>query len=269
MNYSRNIKISVVMATYNPKEKNIISAINSILTQTYNNIELIIVDDGSSFDVKEMLKEQFVNDNRIFYYRVKSNQGLAYALNYGINKSTGQYIARMDDDDIAEKERFGKQIELLNSDTKMGVCFTDGIRINDKDEKIGKIKFQGSSKNIINRLLIRGNCFIHSSAMIKKEALDKLGVYNEKILYAQDYELWIRLAENYTIGIVKDYLIRWRDVGGKKKIEKEALQTGYCYYARYYYLLRHRNSIKAKIIFLLGDIYSIFQVYFRKLTQFR
>ena len=111
-------KVSVLMPVYNTKEEYLREAIESILNQTFTDFEFIIINDGSTNNAEEVIKSY--KDSRIKYYR-QENHGLIYTLNYGLSLCNGEYIARMDSDDISLPFRFEKQIEVLDKNPNIGI----------------------------------------------------------------------------------------------------------------------------------------------------
>lgn len=265
----KRIIISVVMSTYNPEKKYLEQSLKSILGQSYSEFEIILVDDGSTIDIPLLIRECGINDNRINYYKLEKNMGLTFALNYGIRKSKGKYIARMDDDDLSMQDRLKKQVSYLEDNEECVVCFSGMEVINKNSDVIRTVIHKIKQKSLINRLLIRGNCFTHSSAIIKKEAFVSVNGYDEKLYYSQDYDLWMRLIQIGEIGYIQEPLVQWRDIGNEKSLEKEALQTAYCFYTKYLYLLNNKEKTSAKFIFVIEQLYSIYQVLYKKMRQFK
>lgn len=199
--------VSVIMSAFN-NEKHIEKAVNSILEQTYKNFEFIIIDDGSTDSTKEILKDFSRQDSRIKLICRKNNFGqksFVRNLNYGLQIAKGRYIARMDADDISENRRFEKQIDFFLKHPETFLLATMA-RVIDKD---GKTLFTRKirSKNL-NIDLVSRNLLVHSSIMFLN---DKKTRYREKILYSQDYDLYLRLiAENKKISCLRVPLVKFR-----------------------------------------------------------
>ena len=169
--------------------KNLPRAINSILTQTYEDFEFLIMDDASVDNSLEIINTFAKKDRRIKVYKNDSNIGLTKSLNKLISFSTRDYVARQDSDDYSEKNRFATQLKVL---TKGGFdACTSRAKIIGTNRKIPNLSFY-----IPNKLNIRyKNPFIHGSLLIKKETLHELGNYNENFYYAQDYKLFSDLID--------------------------------------------------------------------------
>ena len=188
------------MSVYN-NEETISSSVNSILSQTYENFEFLIVDDCSTDLTYEKLKKLQKNDKRIKLYKNSENIGLTASLNYLISKSNFEYIARQDGDDISVKERFETQIYYLDT-KKYDFCITRA-RIKGTKKNIPRFSIYLPSKAVIKYK----NPFIHGTLMIKKNTLLNLGSYNESFYYAQDYKLfWELLNKNVKFKYVKNVL---------------------------------------------------------------
>ena len=208
-------KISVIMSVYND-EKNIANAVESILSQTYENFELLILDDFSTDGTLSILDSYRKQDSRINLHKNKKNLGLTKSLNILIKKCKGQIIARQDSDDVSYKERFHLQRDYLLE--------------NDLDACTTLAKVKNSNKGIPNisqylnpKLVIKyKNPFIHGSLMMYTEVLKKIGMYDENFYYAQDFKLIKDLIANtYKIKIMKKVLYELNMVENISQIYKE------------------------------------------------
>jgi glycosyltransferase involved in cell wall biosynthesis len=198
----KNPTISCIMSVYN-RTPQLENSIQSILDQTYTNFEFLIIDDGSSEDVLEVLDKYKKIDNRIKILKNNKNIGLTKSLNILINESTGRYIARQDADDISDKKRFEKQLKFLKKNNYVG-CTTlaRGLQSN----KILRLK---SSLLPIKILLKFKNPFIHGTLMLSRKVIQDIGLYNEYFYFAQDYKLFTDLAtKGYRIKIIKKVLYK-------------------------------------------------------------
>lgn len=220
---NNNPKISVIMASHNG-EKFIKEAIDSVLGQTYADFEFLIVDDGSTDLTAVVLNEYKERDQRIKIITNSQCFGLTKSLNIALKQSLGEYIARMDDDDISLKNRFALQNEFLNKNPQVALCGTMGIVINAIGEEIGQKDLALSYPEVLARLLFN-NQFIHSSLMMRKKVLDTEGFYSERFKKAQDYELVLRLARKYQVVNLPERLIKWRklatSISHKNKEQKK------------------------------------------------
>ncbi|MBP4141513.1 glycosyltransferase family 2 protein [Flavobacterium sp. P4023] len=182
--------ISVGIPIYNA-ESYLKLAIDSVLQQTYNDFELLLVNDGSTDKSLEIMKSY--NDPRIKIINDGVNKGLIYRLNEMVQLSKGTYFVRMDADDVMFPDRIAKQLELLKSNPKIDIVYSDAVSI-DKDNRILGYK---ESKMVRDKNDVLNGVFpIHPSVMIKKEVLLK-NPYKEGFIQMEDMELWYRLVEKY------------------------------------------------------------------------
>lgn len=207
-NPNNNPKISVVMASHNG-EKFIKEAIDSILGQTFSDFEFLIIDDGSTDLTAVILQEYSQKDQRIKIFTNKECLGLTKGLNILIKQAKGEYIARMDDDDISFKNRFEKQMDFMQKNSDVVLAGSFAFLINEKSEIIGEKKLAVTSEQIKKQLLFN-NQIIHSSWFAKKDILIKEGLYNEQFKKAQDYEFVLRLATKYKIANLPENLLKYR-----------------------------------------------------------
>ncbi|AOR24750.1 glycosyltransferase family 2 protein [Clostridium taeniosporum] len=188
-----NPKISVIMSVYN-NEKYLSQSIESILNQTYKNFEFIITNDFSKDNSLKIIKKYSELDNRIIIVNNKKNIGLTKSLNNMINICKGEYIARMDSDDIALHNRFEEQINILNKDNTIDIIFSDTILIDENNNKLCSSWRPKTVEKILKYLKL--NNFIPHPTVIVKGSLLKEYRYNEEYWTGQDKELWIRLNKD-------------------------------------------------------------------------
>ncbi|NIT04311.1 glycosyltransferase [Candidatus Saccharibacteria bacterium] len=201
----RNPKVSVVMATYNAREY-LREAIESVLNQTFKDFEFVIIDDGSTDDTREIIKSY--EDPRIRLYK-KDHRGLIASLNEGIKLSRGEYVARMDADDISHPRRFELQIKFLDSHPDYAMVGTT-TEITDTEGRTFKISAEPlSHEDILRGLLVR-NVFAHGSMMARREVLLEFDGYSPEALHAEDYDLWARIIRLYKGANLPQALFRWR-----------------------------------------------------------
>lgn len=182
-----NKLISVIMSVFN-NEKDVNDAVESILNQTYNNFEFLIMDDASEDDTLSILKN--FKDKRIKLFHNEQNIGLTKSLNVLISKSKGHFIARQDADDLSLKTRFEDQINVLQN--KSVKACTTRAKIKNSKKIVPKWSFY-----IPQNVAIKyKNPFIHGTLMIDKETLEKIGKYDERFKYAQDFKLFTDLINS-------------------------------------------------------------------------
>lgn len=195
-----NKMISILMSVLNDQE-NIDNAITSILKQTYENFEFLIIDDYSSDYTYEKLISHQKKDDRIKIFRNEKNLGLTKSLNFLLFKSRGEFIARQDSDDISFVDRLSKQYALVKKQNLAG-CTTRAIIKN--SSRITPNRSLYLPKKIVMKIK---NPFVHGSLFLRKDELLNVGGYDENFYYAQDYKLMSDLImNNKKISILKEPL---------------------------------------------------------------
>lgn len=184
-------KISVVMSVYNG-EKTVKKAVQSILDGSFRNLEFIIINDGSDDGTRDILEQAVAADDRIRLFNFTQNKGLIYALNFGIGKSCGDYIARMDADDVARVDRLQTQYDCLKDRNDI-VFVGSAARLVDEDGKVWGVR--SYPKTVDKKLLMKYDPFIHPTLLFKKSALEAVGGYrdSERTYRCEDYDLIFRL----------------------------------------------------------------------------
>jgi len=211
-------KVSVLLSAYNA-ENTIAKSIESLILQTYKNIEILIMDDNSSDLSFKICKDYESNYENIQVFKNENNVGLTKNLNFLINISKGKYLARQDADDISESTRIEKQITFMKHHN-LDACTTRAFVIN--QNKITPNISMYLPKKLIIRLK---NPFIHGTLVIKKSSIIEVGNYNEKFYYSQDYKLMKDLIErNFNVKILKSPLYHLNmkgNISEEKKDEQE------------------------------------------------
>ena len=195
--------MSVVMAVFND-ERYLPQAVESILGQTFGDFEFLIVDDGSTDGTPAILEEYRRADRRVRVMR-QPNAGQAVALNRGCSLARGTYVARIDGDDASMKDRLSLQIEFLRRNGHVGLL---GGAVDLIDSKGRRFDRDGCplDDSDIRRALDQGCCFYHSAVMFRTDAWRVAGGYRKAFLYAEDYDLWLRMAERYQVANLPDAL---------------------------------------------------------------
>lgn len=199
-------KISVVMPAYNA-EKYIKEAIDSVLNQTFRDFELIVINDCSQDTTENIILSY--DDPRIIYLRNKQNLGVAATLNRGISVACGEYIARMDADDIAVPERFQKQAQYLDSHPKTIVCGSSVLIFSALGNE--RVCYYPEKSEQIKAALLFACPFAHPSVMMRRNILCAFGIrYEEEFEKVEDYRLWSRLADFGDFANLAEPLLRYR-----------------------------------------------------------
>jgi glycosyltransferase involved in cell wall biosynthesis len=217
-------KVSVIMPVYNA-ERFLESAIESIFTQTFTDYELLVINDGSTDRSDELLSK--FSDPRLRIINNVSNKGLVRTLNIGIAHSQGEYIARMDADDLSHPARLDKQVSYLDDHSNTGLlgCAYWIIGI---ENNITSTQYFPTSNNNLQEKILLADYFCHPSVMIKRVYLDQVRGYDEAFATSEDYDLWLRLSEVCEIANLPEPLFYYRRYqGSKTSIEGARLQTQY------------------------------------------
>lgn len=199
--------ISVIMSTYNESNEEIRKSVNSILNQSYSNIEFIIVIDNPNNQELISCLQSF-NDSRIKIIKNSENIGLVKSLNKAITASKGHYIARMDADDISKPARLEKQLKELKM-RDLDIIGGNLELINEKGEFISRLNFPSNHK-VLEIFLKWGNCLPHPTWIVKKDVYIKLKGYRN-IPRCEDYDFICRaLQNNFRIGNINDVVLQYR-----------------------------------------------------------
>lgn len=219
-------KVSVVITCYN-YGKYVEKAIESVFSQTYDDVEIILVDDGSTDDSEQRIRP-FLSDKRLTYIRQK-NQGQANAKNAGIRHARGQFIAFLDADDLWETTKLEKQMPLFSNDT-IGVVYSRARYI-DKDGQHLNITLKGKylrprSGNVTNFLFF-DNFVPFSSSIIRKQCLEVFNGFDESLEMGIDWDLWLKISTQYAFAFVDEPLLIYR-VGHTGQMSKKAEKRQGC-----------------------------------------
>ena len=194
-------KISVIMPVYNTKEEFLREAVESILNQTYSDFEFIIINDGSTNNAEDVILSY--KDERIVYIK-QENQGIVSALNNAWNKASGEYIARMDSDDISMPDRFEKQIKFLETNPEYSLVG-------------GQVRVLGTDKIIklpteVELMDLLADCtFIHPSIMFRKADFGRYNLhYSEEAIFAEDYLLYAKAIKYLKMTNLDDIVLDYR-----------------------------------------------------------
>ncbi len=197
--------ISIVMAVHNGMPY-LPDSINSILKQSWQDFEFIIVDDASNDGSLERIRE--INDERITLIVNPQRAGLAASLIIGLEASKGEFIARMDADDVSLPARFERQLDLIKAHPEIDICGTWARTIGSKPRQLWQ--YPASDANIKAEMLF-ASVLVHSSVMLRRKSIEAHNIrYNEKLEAAQDYELWVRLSNEVTFANLPEVLVEYR-----------------------------------------------------------
>lgn len=201
-------KVSIVVPVYNG-EKYLNQTLDSVLSQTWRDFEVIVVDDGST-DGTQKIVGQYKDDRLKYFY--KENGGPSSARNYGIESASGEYIAFLDADDIWESEKLERQLNFLKAHEDIGVVGCNFQYLNDNAEKTEIFNmrklYPNDGFNLCN--LLACSFLLPSSVLIRKEVVDNAGVFDPKFDGAEDTEYFLRILKKYSLGILDEVLLKYR-----------------------------------------------------------
>ncbi len=262
------VKITVLMCVYNG-QRYLREAIDSILNQTYSDFEFLIVDDGSTDDTLKILKSY--KDSRIKLVLNDNNIGLTKSLNKGLMLAKGEYIARMDADDISVKNRLLTQLNFMQQNN-YDLIYSDTFFIDKNGEYVCK-SFRPASVDVVLRNLKKHNFIPHPTVFFKKETILNLGGYDERFKTAQDLQLWLKMYDSkMNFGYINEPLVKYR-------LNPESIRKGI--YSNYYFTLANyciwngsrwaalkyisKVDLKYKLIITLKLLFPM-SFYHRKIT---
>jgi len=211
--------ISVVITTYKRNVSDIKKSILSVLSQSYQNIELIVVDDSpSSFAGREAVKKycETIPDERITYIQHENNLGACVARNTGLRIAKGEYIAFLDDDDEWLPYKLEKQIKLFNT-SELAIVYCDAIIIEPNGKQRSFFEKHLPLKGNVYKEIMSYN-FIGSTSfpLIRTEYLREAGGFDPLMEASQDWDVWIRLTEKYTADYVNEPLVKYYIHAGER-----------------------------------------------------
>ena len=198
--------VSVVMAMFN-EARFAVEAAESVLRQTFTDLELIVVDDGSTDGGAELIEA--LPDTRIRLLR-QSNAGLAAALNAGIGLARAPWVARHDADDVSVADRLRVQMERVDRAPALVLLGTNAIQMDEEGRAIAATEFPDDDAALRALLLRMENPFVHGSVLFRRQAVIEAGLYRPQFRQAQDFDLWLRLMDYGQLGNVREPLYRWR-----------------------------------------------------------
>ena len=222
--------VSIIMSAYNERIDWVRDSIESIIKQTYDNLEIIIIlDNPKNSEIDNLIKDYSRNDHRIRYFINKKNLGLTKCLNIGLEKAQGKYIARMDADDVCMENRIEEQVKFLEENDDIDVVSCNYILIDEESNNLYETKNYGESANMTRECLAYRSIFAHPTWTFRKSIMEKLKHYNE-VERAEDYDFLCRLISNGYSAMALDkclLMCRTRSGGGlsssnllrQKKIE--------------------------------------------------
>jgi GT2 family glycosyltransferase len=203
-------RVSVVIPTYN-RQRLVQDTIDSVLRQTFKDLELIVIDDGSTDDTRRVLHDRYGTRIRYIY---QENQGESAARNHGITLAEGEYVGFVDSDDLWHPDKLKSQVELLEANPRIGLVSTQaywinyqGLRLRKPPEGLGRQTDTISWAELVLDNVIAGG---GSSVLIRKECLERAGGFDQSIRFGEEWDLWIRIAHDDGIHQIPMPLVYYR-----------------------------------------------------------
>lgn len=205
-----NTLVSIILPTRN-REDYIERAIKSVFSQTYKNIELIVVNDKSSDGTSRIVSKIAKGNNKIAILNNETNLGLVKSLNRGIKASKGIYIARLDDDDFwCDDKKIEKQVNFLEKNKDFGLVGGGMIKVNKHGKDMGRYLFPEKDEDI-RKVILLYNPFVHTSVLFRKSVFDDAGEYDEHFIFFEDWDLWLRIGKISKFYNFQEYFVCYLD----------------------------------------------------------
>lgn len=209
--------ISVITPTYN-RARFLPAAVASVLSQTFGDFELIIVDDGSEDNTPDVLKP-FLADRRVRYV-YQENQGQSHARNLALKQATGDFIAFLDSDDVWAPDKLEKQLAVFRANSEVDIVHGDEAIINEQGSVVSLQNMRRYSGRI-TRYLLADNSVSITTALVRRRCFDEMGGFDTSVGVADDYELWLRFSARYCYqyepGIVASYRVMADQISSDKR----------------------------------------------------
>jgi len=214
-------KVSVIICTYN-REELIKRSIKSVLSQSFTDFELIIIDDASDDKTKDVATS--FNDSRIKYFKNDINRGISKSRNKGCQIAEGEYIAMLDSDDWwLNDDKLKRQVEYLESNPAVGLMGT-GIVLYDKDNNFIKEEIFSGEDNKIRKKILSKNQFAQSSVVFRRDAYIAAGGYDESLTVCEDLDLWLKIGTKYQLANLEEAMTAYYvNPDGISKLDKKRL----------------------------------------------
>lgn len=245
-------KVSILMPAYNA-EKYIAEAIESILNQTFNDFEFIIIDDCSVDQTWQIITTYAGRDKRVVALRNNPRLKLAKTLNVGVGIAMGKYIARMDADDWSYPDRIEKQVHFMDKHPEIGVSGGTMQVCNDQLRVMKARKYHLSDK-AIRKNIFYYSPFCHPLIICRADILKVAGIYNESLNDAEDYDLYFRIGNYSKFGNLSDQLIKYRRTNSSVSFKNAVRQEILTLYIRVKAVIEYNYEMT-----LIQKFYFIFQ----------
>lgn len=248
--------VSVIIPTHNRAEL-VSKAVESALGQTYKNIEIIVVSDGSTDNTDDVLEEITKKNENVKYISYHPNKGGNVARNTGIKNAMGKYVAFLDDDDVWLPKKLEKQVLVAESDEKIGIVCSGSVTIDEDtgktSEAIPEVEYESAK-----RILFNNDIGTTSTVLVRKSILDECNGFDEELVARQDYDLWIRMCQISNVAVVEECLVEYHVSNSNNQISKSTnkyIQATDMLIKKYDYLLSKLSDEERKQI--ISEMYFV------------
>jgi glycosyltransferase involved in cell wall biosynthesis len=228
--------VSVLLPVFNG-ETHLAAAIDSVLAQTYENLELVVIDDGSTDGTAAIIAGY--DDPRLIATRNRTNQGIVAALNQGLRLARGALVARLDADDVADRRRLQRQVDRFDRDPDIVALGTAIAYIDPQGRVVAVPRRQARRPAFLRWRLLRGTCLYHPTLMLHRGRAADDAYYSQEFVHAEDYELLLRLSERHTLDNLPEPLVSLRLHAGSVSMRFQDEQRASAARA----LIRHARNI--------------------------
>ncbi|HEY9633636.1 MAG TPA: glycosyltransferase family A protein [Coleofasciculaceae cyanobacterium] len=239
-------KVSVVIPAYNAMAY-LPETVDSVLRQTFTDFEVLIINDGSSDNIVEWASG--VKDPRVKLIS-QENQGVSIARNTGIAQAQGEYIAFLDADDLWEATKIEAQVRCLDSNPEVGLVHTWMLLVNKQGKSTGRVMSSQAEGNVWKQL-VEKNTIACSSVMVRRCCFETIGVFEPNLNFAEDWDMWIRIASRYPFAVIKQPLYYYRQLPNSLSKDYKAIE-------QYYRLVIEKifQSVPAELLYLKNHSYG-------------
>ncbi len=217
-------KVSIVIPAYNAMEY-LPETVASALSQTYKDFEIVLVNDGSSDSIQEWVETQKISQLRLIS---QENRGLAGARNTGIREAKGTYIALLDADDLWDSTKLEKQVQVLDLDKEAALVYTWLALVDEQGTPTGRCYKRCEEGNVWQPMLTANLVGCGSAPLIRRTVLNEVGYFDENLKsFVEDWDLWLRIADQYKFRVVKETLVYYRQRGNSASRNWAGMERSY------------------------------------------
>jgi glycosyltransferase involved in cell wall biosynthesis len=263
--------VAVIIPCYN-SSKYIGETLDSVLNQDYKYLEIVAIDDGSTDETRKIL-ESYLPKIRILSHPNNASLGPAASVNLGISESKSDLIAFLDSDDIWYPSKIEEQVKIFEKYSDVGWVYTNGYVFDESDNILYKLFPDGfQEENISRRIVLK--CYIKtpSSVMVRREAFEKIGLFQPYLRSGQDHDMWIRMSEVAKFYYLPQFLIAYRKRPGQISSRRQLWEEGFTVLRdacqRYPYGFNLRRKRLAVLYYRLGEYDWGHNNYFRGLMNY-